>query len=225
MRNCPKCHRDLDEHDFHNCAARQDGLQLWCKTCGSANKHSHYHTDRKMAVRQLSRASALLGKYGLSLTDYDEMLVAQDGVCAICHQPETQRSNPNGCIDSLRVDHDHTTGKVRGLLCSRCNFALGHFLDDAAIVTSALSYLQAASVDVSTFGDPAEKRVDVVKRLNDAMGHKFVAEVNYDTGQTSVSFASAVHHCETCYYVEVSGSDAPCLSCCMKNSLPNWQAR
>ena len=71
--------------------------------------------------------------YGLLSGDYDEMLVAQGGVCAICRRPPSD--NP------LDVDHDHTTGEVRGLLCHRCNVGLGYFGDGLLGLESALRYL------------------------------------------------------------------------------------
>jgi Recombination endonuclease VII len=70
------------------------------------------------------------------------MLIAQKGACWICEKPETVRSNPNGIIDSLRVDHCHKTGKIRGLLCSECNFGLSKFKDDICLMERAIQYLK-----------------------------------------------------------------------------------
>ena len=83
--------------------------------------------------------SALLGRYGLTLDEYAAMFLAQNGVCAICGQSES-RSNQYG-PNSLAVDHNHETGELRGLLCSRCNVALGLFKDDENLLLSALAYL------------------------------------------------------------------------------------
>jgi hypothetical protein len=63
----------------------------------------------------------------------------QNGVCAICREPETKVLYGRTC--KLAIDHDHTTGKVRGLVCSRCNSILGMAQDDAALLLNALGYL------------------------------------------------------------------------------------
>jgi hypothetical protein len=75
-----------------------------------------------------------LAKYGLSLEDYDRLLEEQGGVCAICGQRCKTGRN-------LAVDHCHTSGKVRGLLCGACNSGLGHFKEDPALFAAAVGYL------------------------------------------------------------------------------------
>jgi hypothetical protein len=82
----------------------------------------------------------LKANFDISLDDYNEMLVSQSGVCAICKQPETKIRN--GLVTMLAVDHDHVTGVIRGLLCHRCNILLGHCNDNVSILASAISYLQ-----------------------------------------------------------------------------------
>jgi hypothetical protein len=77
-----------------------------------------------------------LKKFGLTESQYDEMLAAQGGTCAICHG-----ACPTGW--RLAVDHDHETGQVRGLLCLRCNSALGLFHEQPERLRSALAYLSA----------------------------------------------------------------------------------
>lgn len=71
--------------------------------------------------------------YGLTLEQYNDMLVNQVGVCAICKEKPADRR--------LSVDHNHKTGKVRGLLCRNCNTALGGFKDSVLILKSAIEYL------------------------------------------------------------------------------------
>lgn len=86
----------------------------------SLNRHPE--TKRRIALR----------KYGLTLADYDNLSKAQGGACSICWETPTGR---------LDVDHDHSTGLVRGLLCGRCNSALGLMKDDPARLTAAIAYL------------------------------------------------------------------------------------
>ena len=75
-------------------------------------------------------------KFGITLDDYSSMLEKQNGVCAICGNSEPY----NGY--SLAVDHDHGTGKVRGLLCSSCNRAIGLFKDSPELLQKAINYLK-----------------------------------------------------------------------------------
>lgn len=77
----------------------------------------------------------MLKKKGITVSDYDRMFVEQHGVCAICEQPELTRR--------LSVDHNHATGKVRGLLCHRCNVAIGLFKENVDVLSSAIGYLAA----------------------------------------------------------------------------------
>lgn len=81
-------------------------------------------------------ARHIFKSYGLTVKEYEEMLANQNGVCAICNMV-CNRSNSN----RLCVDHDHKTGKVRGLLCFLCNTGLGRFRDDPEIVSNAHRYL------------------------------------------------------------------------------------
>ena len=74
------------------------------------------------------------------MDEYVSLAEAQGGRCAICRQPETHRDR-SGSVQPLGVDHDHRTGKVRGLLCHSCNTALGYFRDDPALLTAAAEYV------------------------------------------------------------------------------------
>lgn len=78
-------------------------------------------------------------QYSITPEKYDRMLQEQNGVCAICHQPES-RTRKN-IVTSLCVDHNHKTGKVRSLLCSRCNTGLGKFMDNPELLQAASNYL------------------------------------------------------------------------------------
>ena len=80
--------------------------------------------------------------YGITDAEYDALLESQDGLCAICRQPET--TIRNGRVQPLSVDHDHETGAIRGLLCARCNHMLGAAKDKASTLWAAVQYLAAA---------------------------------------------------------------------------------
>jgi len=83
--------------------------------------------------------SRLKHSYGITLAQYEEFLSKQKGVCAICK---------NKCSTNRRlaVDHDHRTGKVRGLLCARCNKGLGEFQDNPQLIKKAINYLKKHAI-------------------------------------------------------------------------------
>lgn len=83
---------------------------------------------------RLSREWRLKKEYGITLAEYETLLEAQGGVCAICGNP------PNGRV--LSVDHDHKTGLRRGLLCHGCNMGLGSLGDSTPTLQAAIAYLQ-----------------------------------------------------------------------------------
>lgn len=94
-------------------------------------------------LKQYRKAADLKKKYGISLEEYNNKLVEQQGTCAICKQPETQLDHRTGMPYNLAVDHCHKTGKVRQLLCSRCNRTLGMVNDDTELLSKMISYIQA----------------------------------------------------------------------------------
>ena len=103
-------------------------LQSMCRSC------------RKAYDAPTSRERNLKRDYGISDKDYQEMFDAQQGLCAICRQPET-RSNQYG-LRKLNVDHCHVTGAVRGLLCANCNTVLGLLCEDPNITQALLKYIK-----------------------------------------------------------------------------------
>jgi len=92
----------------------------------------------------LEKERYLLSRFEISMQDYNNMLSAQGGVCAICKQPETHKRN--GKVKALAVDHHHGTGKVRGLLCSDCNTGIGKLKDSPDVLQSAIDYLRKHSI-------------------------------------------------------------------------------
>jgi hypothetical protein len=93
-----------------------------------------------MTKKQKSRDNRLQKSYELSLDDYHIMFENQGGKCAIC-QKDFSFVKKN-----LNVDHDHTTGRVRGLLCSKCNLGLGQFKDDPKLLLNAADYIKSYTI-------------------------------------------------------------------------------
>jgi hypothetical protein len=91
--------------------------------------HAYYKANYEKRKNTLFKR-----KYGITHQEYIAMNTAQGEVCAICKSPCT-------CGRSLAVDHDHGTGKVRGLLCSRCNRGIGLFMESATHLAAAIDYL------------------------------------------------------------------------------------
>lgn len=104
-------------------------------------------------VRKISRDKqrqySLKRYYGMSSSDYMSMFLQQEGKCAICRSPETEKDR-HGNIRVLAVDHCHTTGSVRGLLCYACNSMLGQAHDNQETLLAAVAYLRKHSADEQT---------------------------------------------------------------------------
>lgn len=100
------------------------------------------HERWKAKNPDATRDQHLRRRFGITLKDYERLLDMQDGVCAICGEPETVVGR-GGVVLPLAVDHDHATGRVRGLLCLRCNRALGSF---EARLDDFLAYLASTGV-------------------------------------------------------------------------------
>lgn len=111
---------------------------------------AYYQANRQKAIdnsikwtalnRDKTLHNQLMRKYKITLDQYNEMLVLQNHVCAICRGPEV-KVNKFGNLIALAVDHCHKTGKIRGLLCSNCNKGLGFFKDIIYNLYNAIAYL------------------------------------------------------------------------------------
>lgn len=107
----------------------------YCRPCArTAAKESRDRLGRDHGTRLWRQR-----EYGMSDDAFRAMVEAQGGLCAICREPETAMRG--GVVRPLCIDHDHETGGVRGLLCSRCNTAVGLMLDDPARLRAAVAYL------------------------------------------------------------------------------------
>jgi hypothetical protein len=128
---------------------RCDGLKSQCKKChagyGIRRAQTHEPTRQKKIKRtaewrakrdpklviEYRRRYMLKKNYGITPEQFDTMLLQQGGACAICRET----------IAKPHVDHDHKTGRVRGILCANCNVGLGMFGDDVKSLRSAIAYL------------------------------------------------------------------------------------
>lgn len=129
---CRDCKLSKSVEDFHIDNNNKGGRKNFCKTCSSARqKHNRQKSSSQVRARQRIYE---LRRYGLELQDYEALLVAQGGKCAIC--------GLTGGDKNLSVDHCHNSGHVRGLLCQSCNTAIGLLQDNPELCQKASVYLE-----------------------------------------------------------------------------------
>lgn len=113
-----------------------------CIACGEADLTKFYYNQFGLRHKKCKLCeNKSKTRFGLTLEFREKMLQDQGGVCAICGKPETEK-HQNGTLKNLAIDHDHKTGRVRGLLCAHCNHMLGEVHDDPAILRKAIAYLK-----------------------------------------------------------------------------------
>lgn len=156
---CTKCKIERPILSFYAHRGTKDGRATYCAECQRASsrewnaanaerareRNALYRSDPKNRAKSARNMRSMwLRLYGLTETQYLDMLAAQGGVCAICYQSERFIDSRTGEPRRLAVDHDHETGKVRGLLCGRCNRTLGHMNEDVDSLIRAAEYLRRA---------------------------------------------------------------------------------
>ena len=136
---CSKCKEIKSLDKFSKDRSRSDGYCNRCKVCTSEylkSKYNYKHPDYKYPkMKEKGQRNYDLKRfYGITLDDYNRIFIEQTGCCAMCgrHQSEFKKR--------LAVDHDHKTGKIRGLLCTNCNLKLG-ILEDKNLVELSKLYL------------------------------------------------------------------------------------
>lgn len=150
MRVCTGCKVEKPDRDFWRDKRRKSGRMAQCKQCRKAKfdqyrDRSDYNKTRYWRDPQGERERHLIKKYGITQADYEQMFHEQGGKCAVCRKPQER---------AFDVDHCHSTGKVRGLLCTSCNRMIGHAGDSPANLLAAAAYLgvpQAAAEVIAAF--------------------------------------------------------------------------
>lgn len=127
-RECSICGVYKKWSEFHKQANEKTKHRPTCKKCLAKKRCLKKEKDRHLRK-----------KYGINLTEYNQMLDDQHHGCKICGKDKQQNGK------DLAVDHCHSTGKVRGLLCSNCNAALGYFEEDQNRMRLAMQYLDDTS--------------------------------------------------------------------------------
>ena len=132
MKFCRKCETNLSLDFFGSDKSRKSGKSIYCLKCRAdlarEKRNKRPHVDRN--YRRLI-------KYNLSPDQYQEILKSQGGVCSIC-----KTDTPGAGHPELYVDHNHSTGQVRGLLCRDCNLLLGYAKDNPENLRRSILYLE-----------------------------------------------------------------------------------
>jgi Recombination endonuclease VII len=137
--------------EFQPARGYRDGFSSWCRT-----HRVRCSQQWREANPGKSRLSYLKGgfkkRYGITIEQYEALYIAQGRACAICRRPLISQVAAAARVDSktdkmstAHVDHCHTTGKVRGLLCSECNTGIGQLQESPAIFRAAIAYIEANS--------------------------------------------------------------------------------
>ena len=143
-KQCPSCGVEKLVTDFSKNKRRVDNLSYYCKQCVNQRAREAYEKkkqdpERYQLEQQKERDRHLRRTFGITSQQYDQMLDAQAGRCAICHTDECKSGY------AFAVDHCHTTEKIRGLLCRDCNTSLGKFNDNIQTLERAIEYLRTAA--------------------------------------------------------------------------------
>lgn len=134
MAYCSGCDSEKLTSEFSKDSGTPRGIKSRCKEC----RKQEYQANKQQAAKAMRRRN-LRVKFDISNAEYIELSHAQGDVCAACGQPETRIIN--GILLPLSIDHDHATGKIRGLLCQACNLGLGYFRDNIENLSNAIDYL------------------------------------------------------------------------------------
>jgi hypothetical protein len=149
MKTCSKCLEIKPLPSFYKERESKDGHRNQCKVCRDGERekrrdqnraaynawHVKYMKEHPLSRRQKDQQTSrvLKCRYGITLEEYEKMLEAQGGHCAMCKR--TRYKNRR-----LAVDHNHTTGAIRGILCDGCNIALA-ILENPPLLAKAMAYL------------------------------------------------------------------------------------
>lgn len=151
QRNRDACNKRTREYKKKN----KDKVKKWSKTYCEKHKEDISRKNRQRRLdnieiykereKNASKKSAAVRKkaqlkrdYNLTIEEHNNMLIQQDYTCAICG------THQNDLRQNLCIDHNHTTGKIRGLLCHQCNLVLGNALDNIGVLENAIQYLKTS---------------------------------------------------------------------------------
>lgn len=139
-KQCTRCKESQPLSEFAPDSRYVGGRKNQCRECGRAASRKSA-AKRKLRDPYRHRKSMLHCKFGMTEGDYELLLAKQGGGCAICRRAATETRRKGKPAKFLDIDHCHQTGKIRGLLCGRCNVGIGSFEDDVSLLRGAIAYL------------------------------------------------------------------------------------
>lgn len=144
LKVCTKCNKSKSLDSFHDNKNYKDGKMYICSLCRSEYKKSYYIRTKeyqRVVSKQyyhnhLRRAKSysLKTRLGITIEDKENLLIKQNYLCLGC--------NMKLDINKSKVDHDHKTGIIRGILCTNCNIVLGHAHDNTKVLENLINYLK-----------------------------------------------------------------------------------
>jgi hypothetical protein len=153
-KSCTKIYFEVNKERFHqNRKEHIEGIPDYHKICYQNNKEARKASSKKwwknlkntpelyQQALLKDRNVKLKKKFGITLEEYNQILESQNGVCAICGKEETDTDWRSDKVKQLAVDHNHETGKVRALLCGKCNKAIGLLKDNIQLFQATIDYL------------------------------------------------------------------------------------
>jgi len=148
---CNLCCQELPLSEYNKRADSPTGFAYVCRACSKKRSRAQYYENKELRNEQCQawynknaekvRRKTIGRLYGLSYEQYLHMLEEQQGACAICQVPLKAHVGLDSEYEVAKIDHCHTTGRVRGLLCKKCNVSLGNLNDDVSVLQKAIAYL------------------------------------------------------------------------------------
>lgn len=138
-KRCAQCAEVKPVTEFYIAARGMPGYRPYCKVCHKAKRREAYE---KAGGVDASYEQVLQREYGITLEVYNAQLKRQAHRCAICRRPESIKSKRTGKPRRLAVDHDHVTGRLRGLLCHRCNVLVWALEDNHTTLAAIAKYIE-----------------------------------------------------------------------------------
>lgn len=133
MKSCCRCNQVKDYSEFYKDRVNKDGYSYTCKVCRKEYEKEYSKTDKYR--QKIRKARWKEQSIDITYEQYLQMFLEQKGACAICGSVKNQFDK------GMCVDHNHTNGKVRGLLCTDCNRGIGSLKDDIELLKKAIEYL------------------------------------------------------------------------------------
>lgn len=188
FKRCSRCEQVKEHEKFYPTNRNKDGRFSHCIEC-----------DRKIDKRTYEdyRAAKIKQKYKITTQQYEEMFERQNGACASCKKPET--TIQRGKVIKLAIDHCHKTGKVRSLLCGRCNSSLGILREDPAMIESLADYIDC----VKGGNIPIFASQESIRKFPDTVVEKYChccekVKVVRDFGKNMDAYDNLTSICKMC---------------------------